>query len=74
MFKKISALLAGLILLFSAAACGGKDDPVADVYTPSTDLSTGFYRTAGTDDYGRSFTQVSGYNENVVGIFYFLWW
>lgn len=73
MFKKISALLAGLILLFSAAACGGKDDQVADVYTPSTDLSTGFYRTAGTDDYGRSFTQISGYNENVVGIFYFLW-
>ncbi len=72
MLKKISAVLAGLFVMLSAASCGGKTT-VEDVYTPSDDLSTGFYRTAGSDDFGRSFSQVEQYNENVVGIFYFLW-
>ncbi len=38
-----------------------------------TDMQTGFLRTAATDDMGRSFTQTESYNDNVVGIFYFLW-
>ena len=74
MIKKISALIVGLVVLFSAASCGGGGQPtVEDVYTRSSDLSTGFYRTAGSDDFGRSFAQVERYNDNVVGIFYFLW-
>ena len=30
-------------------------------------------RTSATDDYDRSFGEVTDYNGNVVGIFYFLW-
>lgn len=54
----------------SSAGGGGK---LTGTLEYSDDLASGFLQTAATDDYGRSFGQVNGYNDNVVGIFYFLW-
>ena len=81
MKKRIPAIALGLSLVFAASACGssssgggnGKNDSISGTYEASTDLKSGFLKTAGTDDYDRSFGQVSDYNENVVGVFYFLW-
>ena len=88
MRKNLTALALCLALATSAAACGNKVDhsdstkesgstgekaEITGEYVSSTDLGSGFFQTAGTDDYGRSFGQVSAYNENVVGVFYFLW-
>lgn len=82
MNKKIPALALGLSLVFAAAACetthsgeskNNGEKKITGTYEVSADLDNGFLRTAGTDDFGRSFEQVSGYNDNVVGVFYFLW-
>ena len=89
MNKKIPAFALGMSLIFAAAACtttpsGGEskngesknntvEKKITGTYEASSDMNNGFIRTAGTDDFGRSFEQVSGYNDNVVGVFYFLW-
>ncbi len=85
--KKFLSLTLSALLLFAVAGCtngrtGGPDGTSPGGETPGggisgtleqTDLQTGFLRTAATDDFGRSFTQTESYNDNVVGIFYFLW-
>lgn len=74
--KKIVALILGLTFLFAFAACGdgGKQSgTLTGTLRDSDDYSTGFMRTSATDDYDRSFGEVTDYNGNVVGIFYFLW-
>lgn len=63
--KRVTAILIGFLLVFSLMACREEE--------PEPDLKTGFLQTSATDDYGRSFEAVSGYNDKVVGIFYFLW-
>ena len=63
--KRLIALLIGALMTLSLCACGGEETP--------PDMKTGFLQTAATDDYGRSFEAVQDYNDNVVGIFYFLW-
>lgn len=68
--------------MLAAASCGGttgnsgqggEKTKITGTYTASADLENGFIKTAGTDDYGRSFSQAEKYNDNVVGVFYFLW-
>ena len=74
--KKIVALILGLTFLFAFAACGGggkQSGTLTGTLRDSDDYSTGFMRTSATDDYDRSFGEVTDYNGNVVGIFYFLW-
>ena len=74
--KKIVALILGLPFLFAFAACGGggkQSGTLTGTLRDSDDYSTGFMRTSATDDYDRSFGEVTDYNGNVVGIFYFLW-
>lgn len=41
--------------------------------TEQTDFTTGFLRNTASDDYGRSFAGTEQCNDNLVGIFYFLW-
>ena len=74
--KKIVALILVLTFLFAFAACGGggkQSGTLTGTLRDSDDYSTGFMRTSATDDYDRSFGEVTDYNGNVVGIFYFLW-
>lgn len=75
--KKIVALILGLTFLFAFAACGGGGGKQSGTLTgtlrDSDDYTSGFMRTSATDDYDRSFGEVTDYNGNVVGIFYFLW-
>ncbi len=74
--KKILSLILGILILFTVAACNGgtaRKISLSGTLAESDDYSTGFLRTTATDDYGRSFGEVDGYNGNVVGIFYFLW-
>ncbi len=84
MKKRIPALALGLSLMFAAAACDATPSgdesknnnvgkKITGTYEASSDLKSGFLRTAGTDDFDRSFEQVKDYNDNVVGVFYFLW-
>lgn len=86
MKKRIPALALGLSIALAASACGttsggdsgnkdsGKENlKITGTYEASDDLKNGFLRTAGEDDFNRSFEQVSDYNDNVVGVFYFLW-
>ena len=71
--KKILSLILGLLVLFTVAACNGgtaQGTTLSGTLVESDDYSTGFLRTTATDDYGRSFSEVDGYNGNVVGIFY----
>ncbi len=72
--KKFFSLCLSTLLLCAAAGCGGGSrQDLGGELQPSSDLETGFLRTAAEDDYGRSFGASDGYNDNVVGIFYFLW-
>ncbi len=77
MKKRIISAALCLALAASAAGCGNnkkqEKEEITGAYSASTDLTNGFLKTAAVDDYGRAFAQVDGYNENVVGIFYFLW-
>lgn len=72
--KKFLCLALGAALLLTACGCGEKK-PVADLTGEigQSDLETGFLRTTATDDFGRSFSEATAYNDNAVGIFYFLW-
>ena len=66
--KALSAATALLMLGAGLFGCGG--EPPAE----QEDFTGGFLNTSATDDYGRSFDPVSGYEEQkYVGIFYFLW-
>lgn len=67
--KRITVLILTALMLTAMTACGGGNGKLE----PSDDYTTGFVSTAATDDYGRVFTAVDGYNEKLVGIFYFLW-
>ena len=63
-------------MLFAVAACDSGEsggNTITGDLEASDDYTTGFMRTAATDDYDRSFGEVKDYNGNVVGIFYFLW-
>lgn len=69
--KRALSILMSALLLLPFAACGGNEEGGGSL--EQTDMQTGFLRTAGADDYGRSFTETEGFNGNYVGIFYFLW-
>ncbi len=74
--KKILSLLLGAAMLFAVAACDSGEsggNTITGELEASDDYTTGFMRTAATDDYDGSFGEVKDYNGNVVGIFYFLW-
>lgn len=67
--KKFLALFLSAVLMTALCACKTAEPPeIAE-----GELTAGFLRTAGADDYGRAFLPVSETNENLVGIFYFLW-
>ncbi len=68
--KRLTAMLVCLLLALSLGACG-TGSPGS--FEESDDRRSGFLQTSATDDYGRSFGAVDGYNDKVVGIFYFLW-
>ncbi len=61
-----------VLFLAAAAGCAG-GGTLSGETTVSEDMRTGFLSTTATDDFGRSFGAADGYNDNVVGIFYFLW-
>lgn len=83
--KKFATILIALITALSALACAGGEENVKPKdeqkneavfggdLAAATDVNYGFMHTSGSDDYGRSFTAAEAYNDNVVGIFYFLW-
>ena len=74
--KRLCAAALSLCMLFGIAACGNKShspNEITGELAAAQDLHYGFKQTTATDDYGRSFDAVTDYNENVVGIFYFLW-
>ncbi len=69
--KKLICMLLSALLVVAAVGCG--DGEQAGPPPAVGEKEIGFLRTAATDDYGRSFTETESYNDNVVGIFYFLW-
>ena len=70
--KKLAALL--LAASFGLGILAGCSDGNGKLEESSVGLTDGFTLTAATDDVGRSFSPVSGYERNkFVGIFYFLW-
>lgn len=76
--KRFLSICFSALFLFAAVGCGeeqggGGQGSLDGELQLSADLETGFLKTAATDDYGRSFGASDGYNDNVVGIFYFLW-
>ena len=68
--KKIAALvLAASMSLGALAGCAG-----GELEERPGGITDGFTMTAATDDAGRAFSPVSGYEQDkYVGIFYFLW-
>lgn len=76
MKKTIATLALGLSIIIAITVVGCScniTNNITGEYVTSSDLQSGFIKTVGEDDYGRSFAQVEEYNNNVVGVFYFLW-
>ena len=78
--KKLLCLGLSALMLAAAVGCGtgsqgsgSQNGGGAAEELQMNDLSSGFLRTAATDDYGRTFSASEGYNDRYVGIFYFLW-
>lgn len=76
--KKKSRILAAMMafaMCFAVAGCGGTpaEDDTGLLPDPKG-FQNGFLNTTATDDVGRTFSPVSGYEDKkYVGIFYFLW-
>lgn len=72
--QKIISLLIAASLGMSFAACAPQQSGIGKLEEREEGFSNGFTQTAATDDVGRAFSPVSGYDEQkFVGIFYFLW-
>ena len=75
--KKLVAIALCSFLILTSAVSGGcqksGDSGIITGTVTQTDFSTGFIRTTGQDDTGETFQAAEQYNDNVVGIFYFLW-
>lgn len=72
--QKITSLLIAASLGMSLTACAPQQSGIGKLEEREEGFSNGFTQTAATDDVGRPFSPVSGYDEQkFVGIFYFLW-
>ncbi len=73
--KKLIALALSGLLILSCVGCGSEKSAITEFggTLSDGDKSAGFLRTTATDDYGRTFIGTQAYNQNLVGVFYFLW-
>ena len=72
--QKITSLLIAASLGMSLTACAPQQSGIGKLEEREEGFSNGFTQTAATDDVGRPFSPVSGYDEQkFVGIFYFLY-